>query len=50
MKDIICIILFFLIWNTPIHTEHPNLVPVLLTLYVVILALEIVLVFLKRRS
>jgi hypothetical protein len=42
MKDIITIILLYLVWNSPIHNSHPTLIPVLLTLYIICLILEII--------
>jgi hypothetical protein len=42
MKDIITIILFTLLWNSEIHHSHPNLIPILLTLYIIIVIIEIV--------
>lgn len=41
MKDIIIGILFYWVWNSPIHTAHPTLIPVLLTLWIVIVIIEI---------
>jgi hypothetical protein len=35
MKDIIAIILFVMVWNSPVHENHPTAIPVLLTLYIV---------------
>jgi len=35
MMDIIIWILFYLVWNSPVHEAHPTLIPVLLTLYIV---------------
>lgn len=42
MKDIIAFIFMYLIWNSPIHTSHPTLVPVLITIYFVCILLEII--------
>jgi hypothetical protein len=42
MKDVIMIILFYLIWNSPIHQAHPTLIPVLLTVYVICIIIEII--------
>lgn len=41
MKNIITIILLYLVWNSEVHQSHPTLVPVLATLYVVGIVLEI---------
>lgn len=47
MKDIIVWILFYLVWNSPIHQSHPTLIPVLLTLMIIINVIEIIIEFLK---
>ena len=36
MKDIIAYILFYLVWNSPIHQSHPTAIPVMLTLWVIV--------------
>jgi hypothetical protein len=50
MKDIIIITLFVLIWNTPIHTAHPTLIPMLLTLTIIIWIIEIILKIIENQS
>jgi len=47
MKDIILGILFYLLWNTSVHTEHPTAIPVLLTLWIVTMIIELIAEFLK---
>jgi len=47
MKDIITLIIFYLVWNSPVHQAHPTAIPVFLTLYVVILIIELTIKFLK---
>ncbi len=42
MRDIITIILLYLVWNSEVHQRHPTLVPVLATLLVVWVILEII--------
>jgi hypothetical protein len=42
MKDIIAYILFYMVWNSPIHQAHPTAIPVMLTLWIVINVLEFV--------
>ena len=42
MKDIIAYILFYLIWNSPIHQAHPTMIPVMLTLWIIINIAELV--------
>lgn len=42
MKDIIIILFLYIIWNTEIHTKHPVLLPVLLTLCIVIWIIELI--------
>jgi hypothetical protein len=39
---IVTAILFYLVWNSSIHQNHPTLVPVLLTLWVVGLSLKLI--------
>lgn len=48
MKDLIVFIMMGLIWNSPIHTAHPTLIPVLFTLYFVMIAIEVIIEFLKE--
>jgi hypothetical protein len=50
MKDIIALTLFYMVWNTPIHVAHPTAVPVMLTLYLVIMVVEYVLHRLVKRE
>ncbi len=38
----ITLYLFYLIWNTDIHREHPTAIPVLLTIWVLVKLYEIV--------
>jgi hypothetical protein len=42
MRDITTIILLYLVWNSEVHQNHPTLVPVLATLYVVGVILRII--------
>jgi hypothetical protein len=49
MKDIVAIIMFYLVWNSEVHEQHPTLIPVLVTLYVVIVVLEFVLKFSEKK-
>jgi hypothetical protein len=48
MKDIIITILFYLIWNTPIHQAHPTLISILLILISIIWVTELIIGFLKK--
>ena len=41
MKDIIAYILFYMVWNSPVHQAHPTAIPVMLTLWIVINVIEI---------
>jgi len=50
MKDIIALALFYMVWNSPVHVEHPTAVPVLFTLYIVLMVLEYILIKLKKRK
>lgn len=47
MKDIILGILFYLIWNSEIHQAHPTAIPVLLTIWVMIIVIEVIIEFNK---
>jgi hypothetical protein len=42
MKDIVAWILFYMVWNSPVHEAHPTAVPVLLTLYIICNLLELI--------
>jgi len=42
MKDIIAFIMFYLVWNSEIHKQYPTLIPVLATVYILIVVLEFV--------
>jgi hypothetical protein len=42
MKDLIVFAVFYLVWNSPVHEAHPIAVPVLLTLYIVFIVIEII--------
>jgi hypothetical protein len=48
MSDIITIILFVLIWNTPIHHSHPNLIPALAIVYAIFFVNSIMVKILER--
>ena len=48
MKDIIAIILFVLVWNSPVHENHPTAIPVLLTLYIVGVIIEVIAQFVNK--
>ena len=48
MKDIIAIILFVMVWNSPVHENHPTASPVLLTLYIVGMVLEIIIKLIRH--
>jgi hypothetical protein len=48
MKDIIVFILIYLVWNSPVHEQHPTAVPVLTTLYVTLVVVDIIVEFLKK--
>jgi len=50
MKDIIALALFYMVWNSPVHVAHPTAVPVLFTLYIVIMVLEYILTKIKQRE
>lgn len=43
MKDLIIVILMYLIWNTQIYIEHKILIYLLLLLFITITVLEIIL-------
>jgi hypothetical protein len=48
MKDFILGALFYLIWNSPVHIEHPTAIPVLLTLWIVFMIIELFVAFIKE--
>jgi len=48
MKDIIAVILFVMVWNSPVHENHPTAIPVLLTLYIVAMVIEIIIKLYKH--
>jgi len=50
MKDIIAYILFWHIWNSPIHQAHPTLIPVLLTLFIIINIIELIVELINKNS
>jgi hypothetical protein len=51
MKDLIVIILFYLIWNTPLHIQaHPTLIPVLFTITVIIWIIEIIVTIIDKKQ
>jgi hypothetical protein len=47
MKDIIMAILFYWIWNSPAHQTYPNAVPILFTLWIVMIIIEFIEVYRK---
>jgi hypothetical protein len=49
MKDIVALIVFYLVWNSEVHEQHPILIPVLGALYIIIMVLEFVLEFGKKK-
>jgi hypothetical protein len=49
MKDLIAFILFYLVWNSPVHEQHPTMIPVLLTVYTCFVVIEFVIEFLKKK-
>jgi len=50
MKDLIAFVVFYLVWNSTVHEQHPTAVPVLLTLYIVCIIIEIVIEFSKKQT
>jgi hypothetical protein len=49
MKDIVAFIVFYMVWNSEIHEQHPILVPVLMVSYIVIMVLEFKWEFSKKK-
>jgi hypothetical protein len=49
MKDIVAIIMFYLVWNSEVHKQYPTLIPVLATVYIIIVVLEFVLEFSNKK-
>jgi hypothetical protein len=42
MKDILFYLLIYKIWNTEFHSQHPTLIAVVLTLWIVINFFEVI--------
>lgn len=42
MKDILFYLLIYKIWDTPFHNEHPTLIAVSLTLWIVMNVAEVI--------
>jgi hypothetical protein len=49
MKDILAFILFYLVWNSPVHEQHPTMIPVLFTVYICLIVIELIIDFLKKK-
>lgn len=50
MIQLIAIILFVLVWNSPVHESHPTAIPVLLTLFIVFSILDIIVKMINKNK